>query len=83
MLIDILSLLDNFEQDVPLCSALLSSMGGLDLNDLSSIRLAFKEENFFRRACKKYAEIKQDKTAAKLRSFFSLYQRYREITWTW
>ena len=39
-LIDILSLIDDEEQDIPLCSALLSAMGGLTAEDLARIRLA-------------------------------------------
>lgn len=47
-LIDILSLIDNAQQDIPLCSALLSSMGDLTADDLTDIRLAYPEERFFR-----------------------------------
>jgi len=79
-LIDILSLLDNFEQDVPLCSALLSTMGNLTADDLADIRLAYPNETFFRNACKAYATEKTDETAAKLRKFFAVYQEYRELS---
>ena len=76
-LIDILSLLDNAEQDVPLCSALLSAMGEMTADELTDIRLAYKDELFFRVACKKYAEEKQDLTAHKLRKFYEYYQKLR------
>ena len=39
-LIDLLHLLDNFEQDIPLASVLLSPIGGLTENDLVAVRLA-------------------------------------------
>ena len=78
-LIDILSLLDNEEQDVPLVSALLSTMGGLDVDDLTDIRLAFKDEKTFRSACKRYAAEKQDRAAAKLNAFYALYKRLRTL----
>ncbi|MBR2340999.1 MAG: UvrD-helicase domain-containing protein [Clostridia bacterium] len=79
-LIDILSLLDNEEQDIPLVTALLSAMGGLDVNDLTDIRLAFREETTFRAACKRYKEEKQDRISAKLNAFYALYKKLRTLS---
>ncbi len=79
-LIDILSLLDNAEQDVPLCSALLSSMGNLTADDLANIRLAYPSEKYFRRACKRYGSEKDDQTAYKLRAFFVYFEKLRSLT---
>ena len=76
-LIDILSLLDNAEQDIPLCSALLSAVGDLTTDELSKIRLAYKEERFFRNACKKYAEENADFIAYKLRKFYEYFDKLR------
>lgn len=67
--IDILSLLDNSEQDIPLCSALLSDMGGLNNDDLAKIRLSAPNGSF-RRAAEGYARRSGDPLAEKLRSFF-------------
>ncbi len=78
-LIDILSLLDNAEQDVPLCSALLSSMGNLTADELAAIRLAYPNETYFRRACKRYAEEYSDQTAYKLRAFFAYFNKLRSL----
>ena len=81
-LIDILSLIDNAEQDVPLCSALLSTMGNLTANDLAQIRLAYPKEKFFRTACKRYAferEEKGDLLVHKLRSFYGYYNELRDL----
>ncbi len=75
-LIDILSLLDNAEQDIPLCSALLSGMGRLTADELTEIRLAFKGMPF-RAACKRYAYEKVDKTAEKLKKFYAYFQKIR------
>lgn len=72
-LIDILSLIDNAEQDVPLCSALLSTMGNLTADELANIRLAYKDEKFFRNACASYAAAYEDLTAHKLRKFYGYY----------
>ena len=74
-LIDVLSLMDNSEQDVPLASALLSPMGNLTADELASIRLAYKQEKFFRKACKRYAEEQQNLTAYKLRKFYEYFQQ--------
>ncbi len=75
-LIDILSLLDNEEQDIPLCSALLSGMGGLTADDLTEIRLAYKGLPF-RAACKRYAREQADELAEKLRNFYGYFHRLR------
>lgn len=76
-LIDILSLIDNAEQDVPLCSALLSAMGDCTADDLTEIRLAYPKEKFFRNACKLYAAEKQDVVAHKLNKFFAYFEKLR------
>ena len=57
-LIDVLSLIDNREQDVALCSALLSAMGGLTNADLAALSLFGREEKNVGR--KKEADGKND-----------------------
>ena len=76
-IIDILSLIDNAEQDVPLTSALLSPMGGLTVDELANIRLAYPNENYFRNACKAYELDKTDITAKKLAQFYERYDNLR------
>ncbi len=78
-LYDILSLIDNAEQDIPLCSALLSSMGDLIAEDLSKIRLAYPEERFFRNCCKKYSAEKGDIVAHKLNKFYAYLAALRRL----
>ena len=73
-LVDILSLIDNQKQDIPLCSALLSPMGNVTANELAEVRLAYKKETFFRDACALYAKEKQDFLAHKLHKFFAYLQ---------
>ena len=82
-LIDILSLLDNAEQDIPLCSALLSAMGNLTADELTEIRLSYREEKTFRAACKKYALEKQDDLAKKLNDFYAYYEKVRNLARVW
>ncbi len=75
-LIDILSLIDNAEQDVPLCSALLSGMGNLTADELANIRLAYKGIPF-RAACKRYAREGKDGLSQKLIAFYDYFKRIR------
>ncbi len=78
-LIDVLSLIDNAEQDVPLCSALLSAMGNLTANDLTEIRLAYPKEVYFRAACKRYSIEYTDLLAHKLRAFYGYFEEIRAL----
>lgn len=76
-LIDILSLLDNREQDVPLCSALLSGMGGLNNAELAAIRVRYKDnKKSFRDCVRMYAGQFEDEIALKLKKFYDLLGRY-------
>ena len=77
-LMDILLLVDNANQDIPLCSALLSAMGGLSVDELSAIRLAYPEEGFFRKACQRYEQEKTDDLAEKLTKFYGYYAKVRK-----
>lgn len=79
-LIDILSLIDNAEQDIPLCSALLSAMGELTAEDLARIRLAFPDGAFFRDCCRSYAAEKEDELAHKLNKFYAYFERLRALS---
>ena len=79
-LIDILSLLDNAEQDIPLCSALLSSMGELTADDLVRIRLAYPKERFFRNACRRYEAEYKDALAKKLKDFYAYFEELRKLS---
>jgi ATP-dependent helicase/nuclease subunit A len=81
-LIDILSFIDNSEQDIPLASALLSAMGGMNADELASVRLAYPDMRGekFRLVCKRYAGEQTDRIAEKLQAFFAYYQRIRTLS---
>ena len=81
-LIDILSLIDNAEQDVPLCSALLSAMGGLTADDLTQIRLTYREKDapYFRAACRRYAAEQEDLLSYKLKKFYVYFEKLRSLS---
>ncbi len=76
-LMDILSLLDNAEQDIPLCSALLSGMGNCTADDLATVRLAYKATPNFRCACQLYARKQEDGLSQKLRDFYAYFNKLR------
>ena len=80
MLIDLLSLIDNSAQDIPLCSVLLSAVGDLTADDLASVRLAYPKERFFRHACQRYAAEKTDALAGKLKKFYAYYEEIRTLS---
>lgn len=80
MLIDLLSLIDNSAQDIPLCSVLLSAVGDLTADDLASVRLAYPKELFFRHACQRYAAEKTDALAGKLKKFYAYYEEIRTLS---
>ncbi len=80
-LLDLLSLLDNRQQDIPLASVLLSAVGGFTENDLVSIRLAYqgKERMNFRTACQRYAEEQKDELADRLKEFYAYFAGLRRF----
>ncbi len=78
LLIDILSYLDNGEQDIPLAGALLSRIGGLTDGELARIRLRFPDPYTFRDACRAYAKC-GDALAAKLNTFAQKAEHYRDL----
>ncbi len=79
---DILSLIDNAEQDIPLATALLSPLGGLSEDEAAQIRIALKREGKipFRRCCELYALRGTDKIAKKLNAFYRNLTRLRDLS---
>lgn len=80
-MLDILSYIDNTEQDIPLSTALLSPLGGLSCNDLSKIRIFSKGAYRlpFRECCKRYL-ANDDVIARRLRLFNARVERLRDIS---
>lgn len=81
-MIDVLSYIDNSRQDIPLSSALLSPLGGMNENELATIRLSDKgrKHRFFRDCAEIYAKEKNDKIADKLNSFFEKIALYKKLS---
>ncbi len=80
-MLDILSFIDNANQDIPLASALLSPLGGFNCDELASVRIALKgfAKLPFRDCCKMYAEKYNDSVSAKLRTFYARTERLRDL----
>lgn len=80
-ILDILSLIDNAEQDVPLVTALLSPLGGFCEDELAEIRIAFQGEKSslpFRKCCEKYAKLPGE-ISRKLHIFGGQLQKLRDL----
>ncbi|MCH5147020.1 MAG: UvrD-helicase domain-containing protein [Clostridiales bacterium] len=81
-MLDILSLIDNAEQDIPLVSAMLSPLGGFTEDELAAIRIAFKKEGriSFRQCFKLYMEAGRGFIAEKLNAFSQKVQTLRDLS---
>ncbi len=87
--IDILSLIDNAEQDIPLVSALLSPVGNMTENELAYIRIAAKENRLscsskknppFRECCRAYAAEIRGEISEKLEKFYLNLEKLRSLS---
>lgn len=69
---DIVSYIDNSQQDIPLVTALLSPLGGLTCDELAAIRIAAKNSKKipFTQCCENYAKLFRGETARKLNNFY-------------
>ncbi|MGN0824192.1 MAG: UvrD-helicase domain-containing protein [Candidatus Coproplasma sp.] len=80
-LLDILSYLNNAEQDIPMASAMLSPLGGFTESELVQIRVKFnKAEKLFRSAVKRYATEVNDALALKIQAFFDKVKKLRTLS---
>lgn len=82
--LDILSLIDNAEQDIPLVTALLSPLGGMCEDELAAIRIFFKEKKdkknlSFRECCREYAAKIPGEISQKLIIFGGKLQKLRTL----
>ena len=76
---DILSLIDNAEQDVPLVTALLSPLGGFIEDELAYIRIAANDRfKPFRECCKNYRAA--GGIGSKLNSFYKKLESLRALS---
>ncbi len=80
-MLDILSFIDNANQDIPLTSALLSPLGSFNCDELASVRIALKgfAKLPFRECCKMYAERYDNRISEKLRRFYKKTEHLRDL----
>ena len=78
---DILSYIDNKQQDIPLVTSLLSPLGGLTHEELATIKVQCKDEKglSFRDCCKHYIMHNRDELSEKLRSFRVKIEKLRSL----
>ena len=81
-MLDILSLIDNAEQDIPLVSAMLSPLGGFSEDELAAIRIALKREGriSFRQCVKLYMTNGRGAIAEKLNMFLQKLEKLRNLS---
>ena len=81
-MIDILSYIDNKQQDIPLATALLSPLGGFTHEELASIRLKYKYEYgwSFRKCCSRYVTTNSDSLSKKLCAFREKIENLRDLS---
>lgn len=82
-MLDILSLIDNCQQDIPLATALLSPLGNLTRDELARIRISElynKDRPTFRQCMVEYADKNGDSLAYKIVDFFKKINAYRRLS---
>lgn len=81
-LLDILSYIDNGEQDVPLASSMLSSVGNFSEEELAQIKIVYREDKSltFRACCERYMNAFSDGIASKLDAFYKKIDEYRTLS---
>lgn len=79
-MLDILSYIDNPEQDIAMTTAMLSPLGNFSCDELARIRIAAAGDKGapFRECCKKYAARMRDGIAGKLSVFYARTEELRD-----
>ncbi len=79
--LDVLSYLDNAEQDYPMISALLSPLGGFCEDEFAEIRICFKKEKelAFRTCCERYLARVPSAISKKLEAFYGKCDTLRSL----
>ncbi len=68
--INLLRLIDNKRQDIPLLSVMRSSIGGFNTDDLIKIRVNYQSKGFFE-AVEKYIDQNDDRLAKRIKTFIT------------
>ncbi|MCD8201174.1 MAG: UvrD-helicase domain-containing protein [Clostridia bacterium] len=81
LLLDILSCVDNPEQDEPLCAFLLSPLGGFTEDELAHIRVKtpWAGVKTFRSRVAQYMEFFDDPLSGKIKAAYAKLEEYRDL----
>lgn len=74
---DLMRVLDNHRNDIPLTAVLTSVFGGLTNDSLARIKAEYGNEKFFHNAVIRYSREQKDAIAKKLKEFFAMLEKYR------
>lgn len=77
--LNLLRVIDNRRQDIPLISTMKSFIGGFSLEELTEIRLRKKDSSFYE-SLLEYAEENDDELSGKVREFLKRIDRWREMS---
>ncbi len=77
--LNLLNIIDNKRQDIPLISTMKSFVGGFSLEELSDIRL-FSKEGYFYDAVFKYIEENEDELSLKLKEFLDRISNWKKMS---
>lgn len=77
--LNLLNIIDNKRQDIPLISTMKSFVGGFSLEELSEIRL-FSKEGYFYDAVFKYIEENDDSLSKKLKEFLGRISEWKKMS---
>lgn len=81
IIINILKVINNSQNDIPLVSSLTSHFGKLSFDDVAKIRSKFPNEKYFYQAVLKYQTEIKDEITNKLNIFFAKIDRYRQVAY--
>ncbi|HEX3012432.1 MAG TPA: helicase-exonuclease AddAB subunit AddA [Syntrophomonadaceae bacterium] len=77
LMLNLLALIDNRHQDVPLLSIMRSPIGGFNLSELIAVRINHTRVSFYE-AVRAYLAEHDDELACRLQSFFTKLDEWRE-----
>lgn len=79
VIMNLLAVIDNKHQDIPLLSVMTSPIGNFSLEECTEIRLADREHRYYA-AAENYSMNHEDALADKLRAFYEKLERWRKAS---
>ncbi|MEG0377497.1 MAG: helicase-exonuclease AddAB subunit AddA, partial [Eubacterium sp.] len=79
IILNLLTIIDNKAQDLPLLSVMTSPIGGFSISECTEIRL-FNKEGAYYHCVQKYMEEREDALTFKLRAFYKNLDAFRDAS---